>query len=94
MIEAAGLGSLAGALTDLMRWMAAEEIPGVVIGGVAASLLGRPRMTRDVDAVVLGDEIGWESLIESARRYGIAPRIDDPMDFACRTRVLLLRHLR
>jgi hypothetical protein len=93
MIDAAGLRTLAGALTDLMRWITAEEIPGVVIGGVAASLLGRPRLTRDVDAIVLGDELGWEAVVESARRYNIAPRIEDPIAFAQRTRILLLRHV-
>jgi predicted nucleotidyltransferase len=93
MTDASGLQTLAGALADLMRWMTEEEIAGVIIGGVAASLLGRPRMTRDIDAIVLGDEIGWETVIESAQRYSIAPRIDDPIDFARRTRVLLLRHL-
>lgn len=87
------IDSLAGALADLMRWMTEEEIPGVVIGGVAASLLGRPRVTRDVDAIVLGDEIGWEAVIASAQRYDIAPRIDDPIEFARRSRMLLLRHL-
>src|ERR1044071_5918803 len=93
MTVAGDLHSLAGALADLMRWITAKEISGVVIGGVAASLLGRPRMTRDIDAIVLGDEMGWEAVIESARPFGIAPRIDDPLEFARRTRVLLLRHL-
>lgn len=93
MTEAGDLRSLAEALADLMRWITEEDIHGVVIGGVAASLLGRPRLTADIDAIVLGDEMGWEAVIESARRFGIAPRIDDPLEFAGRTRVLLLRHL-
>jgi predicted nucleotidyltransferase len=88
-----GLQSLAGALADVVRWLTDEKIPGVVIGGVAASLLGRPRLTRDIDALVLGDEMGWEAVLESARPFGIAPRVDDPLDFAHRTRILLLRHL-
>jgi predicted nucleotidyltransferase len=93
MSSTGGLGSLAGALADVMRWLTETEIRGAVIGGVAASLLGRPRLTRDVDALVLGDEMGWDAVLESARAFGIAPRIDDPLEFARRTRVLLLRHL-
>jgi predicted nucleotidyltransferase len=93
MTDPARLGTLAGALADVTRWMSEEAIAGVVIGGVAASLLGRPRLTRDVDALVLGDTIGWERILESAGRYGIASRIDDPLEFARRTRVLLLRHV-
>lgn len=93
MSSAGGLGSLAGALADVMRWLTATEIRGAVIGGVAASLLGRPRLTRDVDALILGDEMGWDAVLESARAFGIAPRTNDPLEFARRTRVLLLRHL-
>lgn len=92
MTESSDLQSLAGALADVVRWLSEEEIAGVVIGGVAASLLGRPRMTRDIDALVLGDEMGWEAVLESARPFGIVPRVDDPLDFARRTRILLLRH--
>lgn len=93
MTDADLLGTLAGALADVSRWMSEESMEGAVIGGVAASLLGRPRLTRDVDALVLGDSVGWERILESAQRYGIAPRIADPLEFARRTRVLLLRHL-
>jgi hypothetical protein len=86
------LGTLTGALADVMRWITEERIPGVVIGGVACSILGRPRMTRDVDALILGDEIGWERIIESVDRYGLELRSADAVDFLRRTRVLLLRH--
>ncbi len=85
--------TLVHALTALMRWLDGEGIRGTIIGGVAASMLGRPRLTRDVDAVILADELGWDKAIESARSYQIAPRIDEPLEFATRTRVLLLRHV-
>ncbi len=76
-----------------MRWLNGEAIPGAIVGGVAASILGRPRMTRDVDAVILADDIGWERVVDSAAAYGIAPRTVDVFEFATRTRVLLLRHV-
>ncbi len=65
---------------------------GVIIGGVAASLLGSPRYTVDLDAVIL---IGFEELpqlLEKAAALGIEPRISDPTAFARKSRVLLLRH--
>jgi hypothetical protein len=52
----------------------------------------RPRLTRDVDAVILADDLGWDRLVDSAARYGMMPRIDDPLGFAQRARVLLFRH--
>ncbi len=35
---------------------------------------------------------GWDRLLAIAATRGIAPRIDAPLDFARKTRVLLLRH--
>ena len=51
--EDSPLTPLVGALGDLTRWFAECSVPGMVIGGVAASILGRPRATRDVDALWL-----------------------------------------
>jgi len=84
--------SVTAALADVMRWFAAEDIRGVIVGGVAASLLGRPRMTRDVDALILAEDTGWDRLVRSAASFGITPRIENAVDFAARTRVLLFRH--
>ena len=66
---------------------------GVMIGGIAASLLGTPRFTADLDAVFL---LGFEDLprlLEKAGALGIEPRIADPIGFARKSRVLLLRHI-
>jgi hypothetical protein len=75
-----------------VNWFSAESTRAVVIGGVAASILGRPRMTADVDALVFLDEADLESFIESGGAFGIKPRIDDALDFAELSRVLLLQH--
>lgn len=77
---------------DLMAWLEAERIPGMVIGGVAASLLGRPRLTQDVDALAILAESKWERELRAAAAHRIAPRIDDALEFARRARVLLLEH--
>ena len=65
---------------------------GVIIGGIAASLLGVPRFTADIDAVFLVGVDDLPDLIGEAARLGIEPRISDPIEFAHRSRVLLLRH--
>lgn len=65
---------------------------GVIIGGVAVSLLGTPRFTVDVDAVFMLGLSEIPELLTEAEKQGIVPRIEDPIDFARRNRVLLLRH--
>lgn len=65
---------------------------GVIIGGVAVSLLAQPRFTADIDALLLLDEDEITELIEVAERTGLTPRIADAELFARRNRVVLLRH--
>jgi hypothetical protein len=36
------LAPLHATLSDLLKWLSAGPFPGIVIGGVAASILGRP----------------------------------------------------
>lgn len=92
MSEERPVEALGVVLLDLMQFLEEEKIPGVVIGGVAASLHGRPRMTRDVDAVILADDRGREELLVALHQHGFVTRIEDPLAFARKTRVLLLRH--
>jgi hypothetical protein len=84
---------LLAALADLMKWLDAANIPSMVIGGVAASVLGRPRLTQDVDALAILPEGDWASAISTAARHGILPRIESPLEFARRSRVLLMSHV-
>jgi predicted nucleotidyltransferase len=65
---------------------------GIVIGGVAASLLGQPRLTVDLDAIILLSIEDLQKLIEFANELGMEPRIKDAEAFARKNRVLLLRH--
>jgi hypothetical protein len=65
----------------------------MIIGGVAASLLGKPRLTADLDAVLLLSTQDIPHLIETAQEEGLAPRIEKADEFAQRHRVLLLRHI-
>lgn len=79
-------------MADLVAWLKSARTEGIVIGGVAASLLGRPRATRDVDAMVFIDESRWESLLAEGEKFGFKPRHPDALAFAGEARVLLVRH--
>jgi hypothetical protein len=88
-----GPANLLAALADLMKWLDATNMPSMVIGGVAASVLGRPRLTQDVDALAILPEAQWANALSTAAGHGIVPRIESPLDFARRSRVLLLKHV-
>ena len=83
---------LSSALHSLVEWLTGQKIPYVLIGGVAVSLLAKPRFTQDVDVAVSFDLDRLEELIASAAARGLVPRRQDALAFARRNRVLLLRH--
>ncbi len=87
-----GIAPLLAPLAAVQRLLARFEDRGVVIGGVAASLLGKPRLTADVDAMVLLSLPDLPRLMAAAIEEGFVFRIREAEDFARRHRVLLLMH--
>jgi len=87
-----GLTPLLAPLAAVQRLLARFGGRGIIIGGVAASLLGKPRLTADVDAMILLSLPDLPRLIAAAAEEGFVFRISDPEEFARRHRVLLLRH--
>ena len=79
-------------LPDLMQWWQSQQTQGLVIGGLAVALLGRPRVTRDVDAMILLAEGLWPAFLDAGSAFGFVPRQPDTLAFAREARVLLLRH--
>jgi predicted nucleotidyltransferase len=79
-------------LPDLMAWWKSQQTRGLVIGGLAVSLLGRPRVTRDVDVMVLLPVEEWSAFLDAGRAFGFVARHVDTIEFARDARVLLLRH--
>jgi hypothetical protein len=77
-------------LADLMLWIQSEGLQAAVIGGVAAGLHGQPRLTDDVDAVVL--DVPAEKLLVSGAGFGFSARVSDALEFSRTTHVLLMKH--
>lgn len=79
-------------LENLLLWF--KNFPGefLIIGGIAVSLLTRPRTTEDIDVLSFLDESKWENFLKTGRRFGFEARIKNVLSFAQENRVLLLRH--
>ena len=93
MSEPRSLAELRDAVRALLAWSETSRVPMVVIGGVAVSMLSKPRTTKDVDVVVwLPDHEEWRAFLADGKSHGIVPRIPDALEFAFGSRVLLLRH--
>lgn len=64
----------------------------LIIGGVAASLLGTPRLTADIDALIILSIDDIPELFQRAKEAGFLPRLENADAFARKSRVLLLEH--
>jgi hypothetical protein len=82
---ALALGALSRALEESGR-------PGMVIGGLAAIAHGVARITRDVDATVVGEGTDLDVLLATFSRHAIVPRVEGAHAFARTSQVLLLKH--
>lgn len=81
------------ALADLTQWLEEAGVPAMIIGGIAVSILSRPRATNDIDALAIApNDDQWGQLLDSARSHGIVPRVDSALEVARRVRVFLLQH--
>lgn len=93
MAEIRDLAQLEGAIGAILKWAETSRVPLLLIGGVAVSLLSRPRTTGDVDAVVwLPNQEDWAGFLAASKQYGIVPRTSNALEFALKARVLLLMH--
>jgi len=79
-------------LEILCRLLDKGSWKGMVIGGIAASILGIPRFTRDIDALVWLDEKEIDSFLEEAKLLGIEPRISNVKEFSKKNKVFLLKY--
>ncbi len=68
------------------------EGQGIIIGGVAVSLLGRARYTADADAIIFLSIDDLPKLLRAAANEGFTPRVANFKALARASRILLLRH--
>jgi hypothetical protein len=80
-------------LLSIQRLMKKSGCSWVIIGGVAASLLGKPRFTADVDVLTIVEDDDIAGMLKIAGQYGIKARVKDAVSFAKKNRVLLLMHI-
>lgn len=86
------LKSLLSPLTTLIKFFSESKIKNIIIGGVAASLLGKARFTADIDSLIFVDDENLADFFKTAAKYGLLPRIKDVLEFALKNRVILLKH--
>jgi len=81
--------NLTKALEALQNWLKDQEIPFMVIGGVANLIWGEPRLTQDIDITIKIPEERTETVVADLERaFKVLPK--NPLDFVRTTHVLPL----
>jgi len=84
--------SLLSPLEVLLNFLSDIGVKNIIIGGIAASLLGKARFTADIDGLIFLPEDNLENFMRKAGEYGLISRIANAIEFAQKNRVLLLKH--
>ncbi|MCS7178600.1 MAG: hypothetical protein RML46_11560 [Anaerolineae bacterium] len=84
------MNRLIEAALELHEFLTRHAIPYAVIGGVAVQAWGEPRLTLDLDLTVMTPPEGAAALVHRLLERFV-PRVPDPVAFARRTRVVLIR---
>ena len=84
------MNTLFGAAAEVQRVVEASGAPFCFIGGLALLRWAEPRLTRDVDLVVVTG-FGCEAPVVDLLLEALPARVPDPRALASRARVVLLR---
>ncbi len=79
-------------LFDAAKFLDAERVPYALIGGLAVSLRGQPRMTADVDLVILADVSRCLELAQGLEATNFKPLFDGVAEVIQKAFIFPLRH--
>lgn len=79
------------ALAELHQFFVSQNIPYVVIGGIALQYWGEPRFTRDIDVTVLLTLNKEEEILKNILTT-FSPRVSDALSFAIKNRICLVKN--
>ncbi len=83
---------LESTLIEVARFLTDQDVRFAVIGGLAASVWGEPRVTADVDLVVATDVTGGLELLNACKSSPFSPLFSEADEVVERAFILPLRH--
>ena len=83
---------LVTAALDLVSALAEIGITPTFIGGVAVSLIAKPRYTDDLDALIVFDPANADTLLDNLANHGFMSRFEGMAELARRSRMVTIVH--
>ncbi len=82
--------NLFDAAWEVHTFLTTHQVPYVFIGGLAVQYWGEPRFTHDLDLTVAMPAEEVDDFVHMVTDF-LSSRVDDPMSFAQRTRMVLVK---
>lgn len=75
-------------LQILIKCLTAQKIKYVILGGVAVSIYGEPRLTADIDVNIIFDKTKINEFLKKAKKYGFYPSLPNVRKIANETGIM------
>ena len=75
-------------LSKLIKYLSERKIKYIILGGVAVSIYGEPRLTADIDVNIIFDKKKIREFLERAQKYNFYPAFPDTENIAKETGVI------
>lgn len=82
------MNSLEIQLSSLIEYLSEQKIKYIILGGVAVSIYGEPRLTADIDVNIIFNKKRISEFLERARNYNFYPAFPDAENIAKKTGVI------
>jgi hypothetical protein len=77
---------------EVIDFLEASQVRYLVIGGIAVSVIGEPRMTQDIDLIISLKKQDVQDFLETAKTYGFEIDIKQELQRIKRTGTFKLSH--
>lgn len=88
------MSSLEVQLRGLIKCLSEQKIKYIILGGIAVSIYGEPRLTADIDVNIILDKKKIAEFLKEAKKYGFLPALPDAENIAKETGVIPINFIK
>lgn len=88
------MSSLEVQLRKLIECLSGQRIKYIILGGIAVSIYGEPRLTADIDVNIIFDKNKISEFLKHAKKYGFYPVFPDTENIAKETGVIPMNFIK
>ena len=88
------MSSLEVQLRGLIKCLSEQKIKYIILGGIAVSIYGEPRLTADIDVNIIFDKKKISEFLKGAKKHGFYPAFPETENIARETGVIPMNFIK